>query len=45
MVRIKPKEVKKTGKVPTNGSIFFTIFQFHYFFVFRVDLKILTGTI
>lgn len=26
-VRIKPKEVKKTGKVPTNGSIFFTIFQ------------------
>jgi hypothetical protein len=22
MVRIKPKEVKKTGKVPTNGSIF-----------------------
>jgi type I restriction enzyme, R subunit len=27
MVRIKPKEVKKTGKVPTNGSIFFTIFQ------------------
>ena len=27
MVRIKPKEVKKSGKVPTNGSIFFTIFQ------------------
>ncbi|RUA06711.1 MAG: restriction endonuclease subunit R [Gammaproteobacteria bacterium] len=27
MVRIKPKEVKKAGKVPTNGSIFFTIFQ------------------
>ncbi len=27
MVRIKPKELKKTGKVPTNGSIFFTIFQ------------------
>lgn len=27
MVRIKPKEVKKIGKVPTNGSIFFTIFQ------------------
>jgi len=27
MVRIKPKEVRKTGKVPTNGSIFFTIFQ------------------
>lgn len=27
MVRIKPKEIKKTGTVPTNGSIFFTIFQ------------------
>jgi len=27
LVRIKPKEIKKTGKVPTNGSIFFTIFQ------------------
>ncbi|MEA3446487.1 MAG: DEAD/DEAH box helicase family protein, partial [Bacteroidota bacterium] len=27
MVRIKPKEFKKRGKVPTNGSIFFTIFQ------------------
>ncbi len=27
MLRIKPKAVKKTGKVPTNGSIFFTIFQ------------------
>ena len=27
MVRIKPKEIKKKGKVPTNGSIFFTIFQ------------------
>jgi len=26
-VRIKPSEVKKDGKVPTNGSIFFTIFQ------------------
>ncbi len=25
--RIKPKEIKKKGKVPTNGSIFFTIFQ------------------
>lgn len=25
--RIKPKEVNKTGQVPTNGSIFFTIFQ------------------
>jgi len=27
LVRIKPSEVKKDGKVPTNGSIFFTIFQ------------------
>jgi len=27
MVRIKPKEIKKRCKVPTNGSIFFTIFQ------------------
>ncbi|MCA6071073.1 MAG: DEAD/DEAH box helicase family protein [Endomicrobium sp.] len=25
--RIKSEEIKKTGKVPTNGSIFFTIFQ------------------
>jgi type I restriction enzyme, R subunit len=25
--RITPKEVNKTGQVPTNGSIFFTIFQ------------------
>ena len=27
LVRIKPTEVKKNGRVPTNGSIFFTIFQ------------------
>jgi type I restriction enzyme, R subunit len=27
LVRIKPKEVNKKGRVPTNGSIFFTIFQ------------------
>ena len=27
LVRIKPSEIKKSGKVPTNGSIFFTIFQ------------------
>jgi type I restriction enzyme R subunit len=26
-IRIKPKEIRKQGKVPTNGSIFFTIFQ------------------
>ena len=25
--RVKPEEIKKTGKVPINGSIFFTIFQ------------------
>ncbi|MDR0800821.1 MAG: DEAD/DEAH box helicase family protein [Endomicrobium sp.] len=25
--RIKPGEIRKTGKVPINGSIFFTIFQ------------------
>lgn len=27
LVRIKPSEIKKRGSVPTNGSIFFTIFQ------------------
>ena len=27
LVRIKPKEISKKGSVPTNGSIFFTIFQ------------------
>ena len=27
LVRISPKEISKTGNVPTNGSIFFTIFQ------------------
>lgn len=27
LVRIKPDEIKKNGRVPTNGSIFFTIFQ------------------
>lgn len=27
LVRIKPNEIKKSGKVPTNGSIFFIIFQ------------------
>jgi len=25
--RIKPEEIRKEGKVPTNGNIFFTIFQ------------------
>lgn len=27
LVRINPKEISKKGNVPTNGSIFFTIFQ------------------
>ncbi|MDD5363528.1 MAG: DEAD/DEAH box helicase family protein [Ignavibacteria bacterium] len=27
LVRIKPGEIKKKGSVPTNGNIFFTIFQ------------------
>lgn len=27
MVRISPADIRKKGKVPTNGSIFFTIFQ------------------
>ena len=27
LVRISPGEIKKDGRVPTNGSIFFTIFQ------------------
>jgi type I restriction enzyme R subunit len=27
LVRIKPSAIKKKGSVPTNGSIFFTIFQ------------------
>jgi len=27
LIRIKPSEIKKKGSVPTNGSIFFTIFQ------------------
>lgn len=27
LVRISPKEITKKGRVPTNGSIFFTIFQ------------------
>ena len=27
LVRIKPDAIRKEGKVPTNGSIFFTIFQ------------------
>ncbi len=27
MIRIKPDEIRKKGKVPKNGSLFFTIFQ------------------
>jgi type I restriction enzyme R subunit len=27
LVRISPGEIRKNGRVPTNGSIFFTIFQ------------------
>jgi type I restriction enzyme R subunit len=27
LVRISPKEIRKKGRVPQNGSIFFTIFQ------------------
>lgn len=27
MVRIRPKDIRRKGGVPTNGSIFFTIFQ------------------
>lgn len=34
LVRIRPSEIKKKGKVPKNGSIFFTIFQ-----TFMTDVK------
>ncbi|MAT43281.1 MAG: restriction endonuclease subunit R [Anaerolineaceae bacterium] len=27
LIRIRPDQIKKDGRVPTNGSIFFTIFQ------------------
>jgi len=27
MVRIKPEDIRKKGKVPKNASLFFTIFQ------------------
>jgi type I restriction enzyme R subunit len=27
LVRIKPDEIRKKGRVPTNGNVFFTIFQ------------------
>jgi type I restriction enzyme R subunit len=26
-VRIEPADIRKKGKVPKNGSVFFTIFQ------------------
>ena len=27
MIRISPEDIRKKGRVPTNGSVFFTIFQ------------------
>lgn len=27
LIRIRPEDIRKKGKVPTNGSVFFTIFQ------------------
>jgi type I restriction enzyme R subunit len=27
LIRIRPEEIRKTGSVPKNGSVFFTIFQ------------------
>jgi type I restriction enzyme, R subunit len=27
LVRIEPEEIRKKGRVPKNGSVFFTIFQ------------------
>jgi type I restriction enzyme R subunit len=27
LVRINPKDIRETGRVQTNGNIFFTIFQ------------------
>jgi type I restriction enzyme R subunit len=36
LVRISPKEISKKGSVPTNGSIFFTIFQ-----TFMTNAKVL----
>ena len=39
LVRISPKEISKKGSVPTNGSIFFTIFQ-----TFMTNAKVLKKT-
>lgn len=40
LVRIAPDEIRKKGKVPTNGSLFFTIFQ--TFMCENTDSKVLT---
>ena len=39
LVRISPKEISKKGSVPTNGSIFFTIFQ-----TFMTNAKVVKQT-
>lgn len=39
-MRIAPDEIRKKGKVPTNGSLFFTIFQ--TFMCENTDSKVLT---
>lgn len=39
LVRIAPDEIRKKGKVPTNGSLFFTIFQ--TFMCENTDSKVL----
>ena len=39
LVRINPKEIRKGGRVPTNGSIFFTIFQ-----TFMTNAKVVKKT-
>jgi type I restriction enzyme R subunit len=39
LVRINPKEIRKGGRVPTNGSIFFTIFQ-----TFMTNAKVIKKT-
>lgn len=39
LVRINPKEIRKDGRVPTNGSIFFTIFQ-----TFMTNAKVIKKT-
>ncbi|MEO7174355.1 MAG: DEAD/DEAH box helicase family protein, partial [Saprospiraceae bacterium] len=36
LIRINPKDINKQGRVPTNGSIFFTIFQ-----TFMTESKVL----